>query len=67
MDIVNVVVAYAVLATIIPRILTKPTQINLIDNTVVYLETTRSYIINAVLFLALVLYLVQQYGPSPST
>jgi len=59
-------IAYAVLALVIPKILTKPTKIDLIDNTVIYLEMTRSYIVNATLFVALVMWLVQKYDPVPS-
>lgn len=56
-------IAYAILAMAIPAILTKPTKIDLIDNTVIYLETTKSYILNATLFVGLVAYLVHRYGP----
>jgi hypothetical protein len=59
-------IAYAVLAVLVPRILTRPTKIDLVDNTVIYLETTRSYLLNATLFLGLVMWLVQAYGPAPS-
>ena len=59
-------IAYAVLASLVPRILTRPTKIDLVDNTVIYLETTRSYLLNATLFLGLVLWLVQTYGPGHS-
>lgn len=60
------VIAFAVLSYLIPRLITKPTHIDLIDNTVIYLEMTKSYLLNASLFLALVLYLVAHYGPSRS-
>lgn len=61
--IVHIMLAYAILAMAIPAILTKPTKIDLIDNTVIYLETTKSYILNATLFVGLVVYLVHKYGP----
>lgn len=61
--IIYIMIAYAILAMAIPSILTKPTKIDLIDNTVIYLETTKSYIVNATLFVGLVVYLVQTYGP----
>lgn len=61
--IVHIMLAYAILAMVIPTILTKPTKIDLIDNTVIYLETTKSYILNATLFVGLVVYLVHKYGP----
>lgn len=61
--IVYIMMAYAILAMAIPSILTKPTKIDLIDNTVIYLETTKSYIVNATLFVGLVVYLVHTYGP----
>ena len=67
MDTLNIVIAFAVLSYLVPRLITKPTNIDLIDNTVVYLEITKSYLINASLFLALVLYLVAHYGPSQPT
>lgn len=60
------VIAFAVLSYLIPRLITKPTHIDLIDNTVIYLEMTKSYLLNASLFLALVLYIVAHYGPSRS-
>ena len=61
--ILYIMMAYAILAMAIPSILTKPTKIDLIDNTVIYLETTKSYIVNATLFVGLVVYLVHTYGP----
>jgi len=60
--ILQVMIAYAVLAKLIPRILTKPTKIDIIDNTVIYLEMSQSYILNASLFVGLVVWLVQKYG-----
>lgn len=66
MKIAHVMIAYAVLALIIPKILTKPTKIDLIDNTVIYLDLTRSYILNASLFVGFVMWLVHKYGPVPS-
>jgi len=66
MKIAHVMIAYAVLALIVPKIITKPTKIDLIDNTVIYLELTRSYIVNAALFVGLVMWLVHKYGPVPS-
>lgn len=66
MHIVYVMIAYAVLALLVPKMITRPTKIDLIDNTVIYLETTRSYILNATLFLGLVMWLVQTYGPGHS-
>lgn len=66
MKIAHVMIAYAVLALIVPKILTRPTKIDLIDNTVIYLELTRSYIVNASLFVGLVMWLVHKYGPVPS-
>jgi hypothetical protein len=61
--IIQVMIAYAVLVKLIPRILTKPTKIDLIDNTVIYLEMSQSYILNASLFVGLVVWLVSKYGP----
>jgi hypothetical protein len=66
MEIAHVMIAYAVLALIVPKILTKPTKIDLIDNTVIYLDLTRSYILNATLFVGLVMWIVHKYGPVPS-
>lgn len=66
MKIVYVMIAYAVLALVVPKIFTRPTKIDLLDNTVIYLEITRSYILNATLFIGLVMWLVQTYGPEPS-
>ena len=60
--IIQVMIAYAVQVKIIPRILTKPTKIDLIDNTVIYLEMSQSYILNATLFVGLVIWLVSKYG-----
>ena len=60
--IIQVMIAYAVLVKLIPRILTKPTKIDLIDNTVIYLEMSQSYILNATLFVGLVIWLVSKYG-----
>lgn len=60
--ILQVMIAYAVLAKLIPRILTKPTKIDIVDNTVIYLEMSQSYILNASLFVGLVVWLVQKYG-----
>ena len=60
--IIQVMIAYAGLVKIIPRILTKPTKIDLIDNTVIYLEMSQSYILNATLFVGLVIWLVSKYG-----
>jgi hypothetical protein len=65
--IIHIMLAYAILAMIIPAILTKPTKIDLVDNTVIYLETTKSYILNATLFVGLVAYLVHRYGPGHVT
>jgi hypothetical protein len=61
--IIQVMIAYAVLVKLIPRILTKPTKIDIVDNTVIYLEMTQSYILNASLFVGLVVWLVSKYGP----
>lgn len=66
MQIFHVMIAYVVLASLVPKIFTRPTKIDLVDNTVIYLETTRSYLLNATLFLGLVMWLVQTYGPEPS-
>jgi hypothetical protein len=60
--IIQVMIAYAVLVKLIPRILTKPTKIDIVDNTVIYLEMTQSYILNASLFVGLVVWLVSKYG-----
>ena len=61
--IIQVMIAYAVLVKLIPKILTKPTKIDIVDNTVIYLEMTQSYILNASLFVGLVVWLVSKYGP----
>jgi len=61
--IIQVMIAYAILVKLIPRILTKPTKIDIVDNTVIYLEMTQSYILNASLFVGLVVWLVSKYGP----
>lgn len=60
--IIQVMIAYAVLVKLIPRILTKPTKIDIIDNTVIYLEMSQSYVLNASLFAGLVVWLVSKYG-----
>lgn len=60
--IIQVMIAYAVLVKLIPRILTKPTKIDIVDNTVIYLEMTQSYVLNASLFAGLVVWLVSKYG-----
>lgn len=66
MQIFHVMIAYVVLASLVPKIFTRPTKIDLVDNTVIYLEATRSYLLNATLFLGLVMWLVQSYGPGHS-
>lgn len=58
--ILQVMIAYAILVKLIPRILTKPTKIDIVDNTVIYLEMSQSYILNASLFAGLVVWLVGQ-------
>ena len=60
--IIQVMIAYAVLIKLVPRILTKPTKIDIIDNTVIYLEMSQSYVLNASLFAGLVVWLVSKYG-----
>ena len=60
--IIQVMIAYAVLVKLIPRILTKPTKIDIVDNTVIYLEMSQSYVLNASLFAGLVVWLVSKYG-----
>lgn len=60
--IIQVMIAYAVLVKLIPKILTKPTKIDIIDNTVIYLEMSQSYVLNASLFAGLVVWLVSKYG-----
>jgi hypothetical protein len=65
--IIQVMVAYAVLVKLIPRILTKPTKIDIVDNTVIYLEMTQSYLLNASLFAGLVVWLVSKYGQGQQT
>lgn len=67
--IIQVMIAYAILVKLIPRILTKPTKIDIVDNTVIYLEMSQSYVLNASLFVGLVVWLVSKYGqgqPQPS-
>jgi hypothetical protein len=60
--ILQVMIAFAVLIKLVPRILTKPTKIDIIDNTVIYLEMSQSYVLNASLFAGLVVWLVSKYG-----
>ena len=60
--ILQVMIAFAVLIKLVPRILTKPTKIDIIDNPVIYLEMSQSYVLNASLFAGLVVWLVSKYG-----
>jgi hypothetical protein len=47
---------YLVLATVIPKIATKPTNIKLIDDLMMYIISQRGFLTSGVIFIGLVVY-----------
>jgi len=58
---VRVLIIYCVLLYLIPTVFQKPTDIDVVDNVVLYSSTSQQFLISAVLVVAMSLFIAEKY------